>query len=149
MLPLLHSLRLHLHRLRFCALRSVPCELQLNTDSRTAHRQIHSIVLGAFPRNFLEQHPLITLPVPACFTTHSPPSATGMRLHLPGQPPVALPEFHGTFPLFLHCPKATAPFWLLRQAPYRAPRTKRKTKINSPAQCLFSRLFGLSFSLRG
>lgn len=72
MLPLLHGLRLHFHGLRFCALRSVPSELQLNTDSRTARTQIHSIVLGAFPRTFLEQHPLITLPVPACFTTHSP-----------------------------------------------------------------------------
>lgn len=149
MLPLLHSLRLHLHGLRFSALRSVPCELQLNTDSGTARTQIHSIVLGAFPRTFLEQHPLITLPVPVCFTTHCLPSATGMRLHLPGQPPVSLPEFRGSFPLFLHCPKAAAPFWLLRQAPCRAPRTKRKTKTNSPAKCLFSRLFGLSFSLRG
>lgn len=104
MLPLLHGLRLHLHGLRFCALRSVPCELQMNTDSRTARTEIHSIVLGAFPRTFLEQHPLITLPVPVCFTTHSPPMATGMRLYLPGRPPVALPEFLRSFPLFLHCP---------------------------------------------
>lgn len=149
MLPLLHGLRLHFHGLRFCALRSVPSELQLNTDTRTARTQIHSIVLGAFPRTFLEQHPLITLPVPACFTTHSPPSATGMRLHLPGRPPVALPEFRGSFPLFLHCPRTAAPFWLLRQAPYRAPRTKRKTKTNGPAKCLSSSLFGFSFSLCG